>query len=138
MQNWPNGPKYIGCQKLAFMTQIDLSVDRPVYRLTVIFQTVGVVSRPLGRPHPGQCPLVDRSVDSGQNQRAMLFGRSTGARSREQPLWIDRPSGRPALKPRACTRSVHIGRPLGRLIPGSVNRLVDRQKHKIRVLRFEN
>jgi len=45
----------------------ELSVDRPVDQLTVIFMTVGVASRPPGQPDPGLDLLIDRSVDRGKN-----------------------------------------------------------------------
>ena len=99
-----------------FSGQIDLSIDRPVDRPTVIFQIIGVTDRLPGRPYPGQRPIgrpvdrprqepestalwsvdcsVDRdqiqrpvgSIDQDKNQRVLLSGRSTGARSREQAL----------------------------------------------------
>ena len=48
-QNSPQMPHFIGLEKLAVGGLSDLSVDRPVDRPTVIFQTV--------------VPSVDRSVD---------------------------------------------------------------------------
>ena len=53
MENSPQKSQFIGLEKLAVGGLTDLSVDRPVDRPTVIFQTV--------------VPSVDRSVDRGQD-----------------------------------------------------------------------
>ena len=82
----------------------DLSVDRPVDRPTVIFQTV--------------VPSVDRSVDRGQIQRASLSVRSTagstGAFPESRALWTVDRIGRPTLLPEQACTSVHVGRLPGR------------------------
>ena len=54
MQNWPQGPQFIGgpeYSRLSFeQGQNGLSVDRLVDRPTVRFLTVGVVDRSADRP----------------------------------------------------------------------------------------
>ena len=87
-------PKFIGLEKLTVAGLSDLSVDRPVDRPTVIFQTV--------------VPSVDWSVDRARIQRANLSvrstGRSTGAFPESRALWTVDRVGRPALLPElACT-----------------------------------
>jgi len=44
----------------------DLSVDRPVDRPTVIFQTVGVAGQPPSRPHPGHWLIGRPKLEPGR------------------------------------------------------------------------
>ena len=96
----PN-PQIYRARKTSRWGLTELSVDRPVDRPTIIFQTVE--------------PSVDRSVDRGQIQRASLSvrstARSTGAFLDSRALWTVDRVGRPATcQVKACT-SVHVGRP---------------------------
>ena len=108
LKNNAQTPKFIGLEKLAVGGLSGLSVDRPVDRPTVIFQTV--------------VPSVDRS----RIQRAQLSvrptGRSTGAFPESRALrTVDR-VGRPASSQNLACTSVHVGRPPGRLTSSSVDR----------------
>jgi len=56
-------PYFIELRKLAVEAQDDLSVDRPVDRLTIIFMTIWFTDRPPGRPSPGHREIFSLTVD---------------------------------------------------------------------------
>jgi len=115
------------------------STDRSIGQRS-FFRLLGLpVDRPINYTQVLTCRSTTRSIEARARELCSL-GRSTGARSREQALWISRPPGRPALKPGLCACSMHIGRPLGRPSSGSVSvdRSVGRQKPRSGFLGFEN
>ena len=109
VKNNAQTPKFIGSEKLAVGGLSGLSVDRPVDRPTVIFQTVvPSVDRPVDRGKDTESKLSVRSAARppgrpGPFQRAELSGRSTGS--------VGRPS---------CRTGVHV---CARRSTGSVDRL---------------
>ena len=101
MKNNAQTPKFIGLEKLAVGALSGLSVDRPVDRPTVIFQTV--------------VPSVDRSVDRGQDTESKSLcpvDRSIDrGLSREQSSLDGRPGRSTGHLPELACTSVHVGRP---------------------------
>ena len=112
LKHSPNGPIY-RARKTSRWSPGGLSVNRPVDRPTIIFQTVE--------------PSVDRSVDRARIQSASLSVRSTTRSTEAFPesraLWTVDRLGRPALQPdwraRLCTLVDRVGRPT----PSSVDLL---------------
>ena len=100
-ENSPQMPQFIELKKTSRWSQVGLSVDRPIDRLTVRNLTV--------------VPAVDRPVDRGLDTESRLSVRSTGpvdrGLSREQSSLDGRP-GRSTGPP--ARTGVHVGRPLGR------------------------
>ena len=109
-ENSTQTPKFIGLEKLAVGSLSGLSVDRPVDRPTVIFQTV--------------VPSVDRGKDTESKLSVRSAARSTGAFPESRALWtVDQPSSQ-NWGARLCTS---VDRPVDRL-QTSVDWSVDRLK----------
>ena len=125
----PKTASYIDSQKLVVGVKLQA---RMTYQSTGQRSYFWPFWSTAGWPCPALDLSVDRSVNRAQIQRAKLSGwstaQSTRARSREWSLWIGRPPGLPALKPRPVHVSVHIGRPPSRPTSGSIDQSVDRQK----------
>ena len=80
----------------------DMSVDRPVDRPTIIFQTIGVADQPPGRPRQGHSP-IGRSLGL----------RSTVAKSREQCSLVGWLLGRPGPDPESNSLDQSTARSTG-------------------------
>ena len=109
-QNSPQMPQFIGLEKLAVGGLTELSVDRPVDRPTVIFQTV--------------VPSVDRSVDRGQDTESKSLcsvNRSVGQGLSRELSSLDGRPGRSAGPP--ARTGVHVWQH-----SGPADRTVDRTR----------